>query len=500
MASKNKIGYKCRIGGVLLLLLGSIAALVAVAVIQDSWMSKEYSKEYGIVIDAGSSRSNVYLYEWPGEKKNDTGIVTQNMNCKVDGPPISEIKDDPEKLRKTMKGFQVCMDNITMRIPAEKHITTPLFLGATAGMRLLHEIDEQKSNEVLASLRKYLSSLPFSFQNASIITGQEEGLYGWITVNYLMGNFLHGNMWNSFLHPMGSKTVGSMDLGGASTQIAFAVQELGNGSDYMRVKLYGYPYNVYTHSFLCYGKNEAEKRVLDKVVQQSSDPTYIINPCYPEGFNSTVKASTIYDTECTKKPRIYNPDQEFFMVGGADSEKCGTLVKSIFDFKTCSAPQCSFNGIEQPPVTGEFMAYAGFFYIARALLLNGTSDLDQFNVSVGNFCHTHFSELKKQKPWISEKYLKTYCYATHYVLTLLTDGYKFDKETWKNIHFEKEVQSTGIGWSLGYMLSMSNMIPSEVKEIPPLTKAAYAGLIFLFSALLIVTAVVVFIFLVRTCY
>ena len=69
------------------------------------------------------------------------------------------------------------------------------------------------------------------------------------------------------MRPKGAVTVGSMDLGGASTQIAFAVQEHGNGSDYMHVKLYGYPYYVYTHSFLCYGKNEAEKRVLDKVVQ-----------------------------------------------------------------------------------------------------------------------------------------------------------------------------------------------------------------------------------------
>lgn len=61
-----------------------------------------------------------------------------------------------------------------------------------------------------------------------------------------------------------------MDLGGASTQIAFAVQDNARGSNYMQVKLYGYPYNVYTHSFLCYGKNEAEKRILDKIVQVQS--------------------------------------------------------------------------------------------------------------------------------------------------------------------------------------------------------------------------------------
>lgn len=45
MASKRQMGYKCRIAGVMLLLLASIAALVAVAVIQDAWASKEYTLE-----------------------------------------------------------------------------------------------------------------------------------------------------------------------------------------------------------------------------------------------------------------------------------------------------------------------------------------------------------------------------------------------------------------------------------------------------------------------
>lgn len=62
-------------------------------------------------------------------------------------------------------------------------------------------------------------------------------------------------------------TVGSMDLGGASTQIAFAIDEDLKGDDYLHIKLYGYSYNVYTHSFLCYGKNEAEKTLLDKVLR-----------------------------------------------------------------------------------------------------------------------------------------------------------------------------------------------------------------------------------------
>lgn len=46
--------------------------------------------QYGIVIDSGSSRSNVYLYEWPGEKENETGVVTEVLNCRVEGESQSQ--------------------------------------------------------------------------------------------------------------------------------------------------------------------------------------------------------------------------------------------------------------------------------------------------------------------------------------------------------------------------------------------------------------------------
>ncbi|XP_029927390.1 ectonucleoside triphosphate diphosphohydrolase 3 [Myripristis murdjan] len=506
MAAKRQMGFRCRLVVVLLLLLGSIAAIIAVAVIQDTWRFQEYNTEYGIVIDSGSSRSTVYLYEWPGEKKNETGVVKEVLHCRVAGNGISDMGVDPVKDAASWKGFKACMVNVTENIPPEKHNKTPLFLGATAGMRLLQMEDEKRSNEVLANLRKYLGSLPFMFQNASIISGQEEGLYGWITVNYLMGNFLERHLWNTHVNPHGAETVGSMDLGGASTQIAFAVQEDLRGDDYLQVRLYGYPYNVYTHSFLCYGKNEMDKRIQDKVIKQSQNRTYVYNPCYAEGYNTTTKASVIYNSQCTQKPEDYNPDQDIVMVGDPDADKCVRIVRSLFDFKNCSSASCSFNGVEQPPVTGDFMAYAGFYYIARAMLLSDTSvdafksELDEFKSAVEKFCQTHWTVLTKEKHWVSERHLKTYCYTGHYVLTLLANGYKFDTDTWKNIAFQRQVKDTSVGWSLGYMLSMSNMIPSEARDVTPMASSVFAGLIFLFSALTIVTMVLLLIMFVRTCY
>ena len=41
--------------------------------------------QYGIVLDAGSSRTTVYVYQWPGEKENNTGVVSQTFKCSVKG-------------------------------------------------------------------------------------------------------------------------------------------------------------------------------------------------------------------------------------------------------------------------------------------------------------------------------------------------------------------------------------------------------------------------------
>lgn len=91
-----------------------------------------------------------------------------------------------------------------------------------------------------------------------------------LLLSHISLKLLQKNLWNAYIRPEGAKTVGSMDLGGASTQIAFAVQDETNGSDSMNIKLYGYSYNVYTHSYLCYGKSEAEKMFLDMVVRVRS--------------------------------------------------------------------------------------------------------------------------------------------------------------------------------------------------------------------------------------
>jgi len=99
-----------------------------------------------------------------------------------------------------------------------------------------------------------------------IIDGETEGIYGWLGLNYLLGNFNNFNDYeNSHF------TMGFMDMGGASAQIAFVP------SDKEEITKYKYEiptvylrslngdiqeWDVFVSTWLGFGANQARKRYL----------------------------------------------------------------------------------------------------------------------------------------------------------------------------------------------------------------------------------------------
>ena len=62
-----------------------------------------------------------------------------------------------------------------------------------------------------------------------------------------------------------------MDLGGASTQITFeTTSPTEDPANEVQLRLYGQRYRVYTHSFLCYGRDQVLWRLLARVLQVPS--------------------------------------------------------------------------------------------------------------------------------------------------------------------------------------------------------------------------------------
>ena len=92
------------------------------------------------------------------------------------------------------------MNLAAANIPTEKHSETVLYILATAGMRMISESDQA---DILTAVRSEVPKMVdfvFSDSHADIITGKEEGIYAWISANFVLnklkvhlicsGNFL----------------------------------------------------------------------------------------------------------------------------------------------------------------------------------------------------------------------------------------------------------------------------------------------------------------------
>ncbi|XP_074066710.1 ectonucleoside triphosphate diphosphohydrolase 8 isoform X2 [Macrotis lagotis] len=415
---------------------GIIALILFLVDGSDIFLSSQ--DKFGMVFDAGSSHTSLYVYKWPAEKENDTGIVSQALSCNVEGPGISHFLNDPEKAGESLR---VCMEQALALIPEEKHQETPTFLGATAGMRLLREKNGSQAERIFEEITKVLGQFPVNFQGAQILTGNEEGSFGWITINYILETLVKYTFSGEWIQPPMAEMVGALDLGGASTQISFLpLDPIDDSSTKATFHLYGNNYSVYTHSYLCYGQNEIQKRLLAHFVQIR--PSEVVrNPCYPGGYEEMLSLTDLYDTPCIQN--FQSSMQSVKVEGTGNPEACHSAIYSLFNFSTCQGREnCAFNGIYQPQQHGQFYAFSGFYYTFHFLNLTG-QPLHTVNTTIWEFCQKPWKQVEASYPEQKQR-LHNYCTNAIYILILLTNGYKFDNGTWNNIHFTKQVHLEGL--------------------------------------------------------
>ncbi|XP_063754394.1 ectonucleoside triphosphate diphosphohydrolase 2-like isoform X3 [Eleginops maclovinus] len=431
----------------------------------------------------------MYIYKWLADKQNDTGIVTQHSECHAKGGGISSYAGVRGGAAGSLKD---CLKQAVKDIPKSRHHQTPLYLGATAGMRLLGKVNATESKRVLKEVEKEMRSCPFKFKEAAILSGQEEGAYGWVTVNYLLENFAKYGFVGRWLNP-GRQTIGALDLGGASTQIAFETSEVVEDKDnVMELKLYGKTYRLYTQSFLCYGQDQFLRKLLAHLITTQGVKTQVSHPCYPQQYNTSVKLGhDVFDSPCTQsyKPASFDPQKSVRVVGTGDYRSCLDSVTKLFSFENCSYSKCSFNGVFQPNVTGNFMAFSAFFFTHK--YINSLTNIpitspSRLKEAIQLICNMTISEMTA-KTKQSEKYMKNVCAVSNFVQVLLLQGYGFNNHSLPSISFEKQAGGASVGWALGYMLSLSSMIPGErlglMKALP---LGPWAGILFLFITLLFI--------------
>ena len=141
-------------------------------------------------------------------------------------------------------------------------------------MRLKAKEDQDK---VIETVKTYLRKT-FPSATSEVISGEDEALYGWIAVNYLLG-FLKEKDGNS------SPTMGILELGGASTQIAYASSDPPQGL--FTLPWGGTKYQIYRHSADKLGQDQAEDKIDAAFRIENSSKIKgekKLNPCYPNGY------------------------------------------------------------------------------------------------------------------------------------------------------------------------------------------------------------------------
>ncbi|XP_010871012.1 LOW QUALITY PROTEIN: ectonucleoside triphosphate diphosphohydrolase 7 [Esox lucius] len=450
---------------------------------------------YGIVVDCGSSGSRVFVYYWPPHNGNPHTLLDirqmRDLNRK---PVVKKIKPGISNLAltpsKASDYLHPLLSFAAAHVPQKKHKETPLYILCTAGMRLLPESQQTAILEDLVTDVRADFDFLFSSSHAEVISGKQEGVYAWIGINFVLGRFDHAEDEDDAMvevttgsqnnHPISRRrTVGIMDMGGASLQIAYEVpsavhfnspeqEEAGKsllaefnlGCDSEHTQ---HVYRVYVTTFLGFGGNMARQRYEDQLVNATvtnnrltSDQTGMMeatplgDPCLPAGLSDVVRRD----------------GRAVHLRGQGDWARCQAAVRPFLGLH--NATMGSPRGVYQAPIdygNSEFYGFSEFFYCTEDVLrMGGAYDSAKYSKAATDYCATKWSTLTKRfdSQLFSKQAdiarLKYQCFKSAWVYEVLHSGFRFPRDypslKTAQLVYDKEVQ-----WTLGAILFKTRFLP-----------------------------------------
>ncbi|GAU96311.1 hypothetical protein RvY_07774 [Ramazzottius varieornatus] len=468
-----------------------LAVILAVAVVSgiSVWViihGAPRTTKYMVVLDAGSTHTALYVYKWNDREKADGRTnhhlvrrIEQIANKYCEKKGFASYADSsaiPGKL-------ESCLAYAMEHVPTSHAPSTEVHVGGTAGLRLLRSDNMTAANGVLDAIRdgiRNYSTFQLVPENVRIISGEEEGFYGWATANYLAGTFpmFQSSNFSELVNSTISKTpYGFLQLGGASAQIAFTppnpFREFSNDSSKYHVPadIFGEDVQLYSQSFLCHGLKEAARTYRATLIAEQNFPI-VIDPCFPRGGQIETNDSHLFGHHyCSGEfnTTLKGPKGELYLVGSGDYQGCREAVFRLLKKTSCSDPdlECSLKGIRRPVIQGPFLAFSGYYHVIKVFQYLAKKNTSEHSVNLNEFrnvtkqhCSVPFEKLEEifEKQNLTKKlinYMETFCFTAIYIDTVLTSGYGFNETTFANIRFLKDVEGTEFGWPLGLVLQVT---------------------------------------------
>lgn len=450
---------------------------------------REGDHSYGVVIDCGSSGSRVFVYYWPKHSGHPSELLKIQQLADGGVPVVKKIKPgiatNANRPRAVVSYIKPLLDYASWHIPEEKHRETPLYVLCTAGMRMLTKrLQTSVLEQVQKAIHKY-SNFQFYPSHAEVISGMTEGLYFWMGLNYALGNLhqphhtISDTSTQSSTHPNTPKqidrlpTVGVIDMGGASMQIAFEVDkdhmkydpkqimEINLGCDEHKSE---HEYKVFIDTFLHKGGNAVrstyERDILVDFYSQNHTtlPNVIEDPCLPLGFVQEITHSLTKDT---KLSLTLNGTGNFF--------ECKSGVLTYLDKSNCEGDSktCIINGRQMPTIDyyrDQFFGSSEFFYCMNDVLrIGGIYDKAQYESKAQEYCATSWDVTWKKHSNGFYRYadthrLKFQCFKSAWVSAVLHEGLNFPSN-YEHLTSVKFINNSEIQWTLGAILYKTRYLP-----------------------------------------
>ncbi|XP_062002735.1 apyrase 2-like [Rosa rugosa] len=396
------------------------------------------STSYAVIFDAGSSGSRVHVFSF--DRNLNLLPIGKDLELFLQKKPgLSSYAADPRSAANSLTDL---LQKAEAAVPQDLRPFTPVRVGATAGLRALGADASNRILQAVRDLLKQTSSLNSRPDSVTVIDGTQEGSFQWVTINYLLGN----------LGKQYSDTVGVVDLGGGSVQMAYAISDAdaakapktedGEDSYVRKMSLKGTNYNLYVHSYLRYGLLAARAEIL-KVSEDSG------NPCILDGYNGSYK----YGGESFKASASSS---------GSSLDGCRSVALKALkaNEETCTHMKCTFGGVWNggggDGLKNLFVASFFFDRAAEAGFVNPNEPVakvrpGKFDEEAKRACQTKLEDAKSTYPNVEEDNLPYLCMDLVYQFTLLVDGFGLDP--WQEITLVKKVKYNNAlveaAWPLG---------------------------------------------------
>ncbi|KAJ2659513.1 Golgi apyrase [Coemansia sp. RSA 1200] len=471
-------------------------------------------RRYGVVIDAGSSGSRVMVYAWDdptaaaAATTGDSSAGNSSSSRML--PAVARaVEEEHRWALKTHPGIssfathphlvgpdhiKPLLDFAMQAIPKPHAANTPVYLLATAGMRLLPSSRQARIMDAACSFARanYAFRIDDCRESFQVVSGETEGLYGWVAVNYLMGGFDVTSQGEHDGRQRRRQSHGFLDMGGASAQIAFepsaAAAKRILGDELATVTLRSldgndHAFRVFVATFLGHGTNEARRRYVEQLQLQLQEQGRLLaaaaarngdngsaadglravdDPCLPSGLAlPTVRG----------RPAV-------LLRGTGDFAACVAATEPLLNKTACPVEPCLFAGVHGPAIdfgAQKFVGVSEYWYAAHDYLgLGGVWDVGKFEARAGAFCRLPWADVlgKQAKLAAGESRgheedaavvvgrLQMQCFKAAWLVNVLHSGFGVPREAGGGgnasspFSFESvnHVGDIEVSWTLGALL------------------------------------------------